>query len=100
MQTPPPKKSEGVCDGKKVGNPCVRRRDIHNDLKIDPILDFMKIISKNSQILNELMQLPPYDSAVQSFRKRPRTMLNCSFESIPTIKRRRDMSTADENLDT
>ncbi|GBM33274.1 hypothetical protein AVEN_101615-1 [Araneus ventricosus] len=82
----------------------VRRKVIHNDLKTDTVLDFMKIISKKlfeklPQISNELLQLPPYDSAVPSSRKRPRTMLNCPFENFPTIKSHRDVSTVDENLD-
>ncbi|GBN20686.1 hypothetical protein AVEN_208263-1 [Araneus ventricosus] len=72
----------------------VRRKLIHNDLKIDPVLDFMKIISKKffeklPQIPNVLLQLPPYDPAVPSSRKRPRAMLDYIYENFPTIKRRR-----------
>ncbi|GBN36014.1 RNA-directed DNA polymerase from mobile element jockey, partial [Araneus ventricosus] len=82
----------------------VRRKLIHQDLKIDPVLDFMKIISKKffeklQQIPNALLQLPPYDSAVPSSRKRPRAMLDYTYENFPSIKRRRDVSTIAESLD-
>ncbi|GBL78156.1 RNA-directed DNA polymerase from mobile element jockey [Araneus ventricosus] len=54
----------------------VRRKLIHQDLKIHPVLDFIKIISKKffeklPQIPNVLLQLPPYEPAVPSSRKRP-----------------------------
>ncbi|GBO06241.1 hypothetical protein AVEN_241797-1 [Araneus ventricosus] len=83
----------------------VRRKLIHQDLKIDPVLDFMKIISKNffeklHQIPNALLQLPPYDPAVPSSRKRPRTILDYTYENFPSIKRRRDVSTIAESLDS
>ncbi|GBO12375.1 hypothetical protein AVEN_61868-1 [Araneus ventricosus] len=63
--------------------------------------DFMKIISKEvfeklPQIPNQLMHLPPYDSAVPSSRKRPRAMLDCTYENFPPIKRRRDVSAVDD----
>ncbi|GBM44666.1 hypothetical protein AVEN_214195-1 [Araneus ventricosus] len=79
----------------------VRRKLIHQDLKIDPVLDFMKIISKKlfeklPQIPKVLLQLPP---VVPSSRKRPRAMLDYTNENIPTIKRRRDVCTVGENLD-
>ncbi|GBM36487.1 hypothetical protein AVEN_249679-1 [Araneus ventricosus] len=41
------------------------------------------------------MQLPPYDLAVPSSRKRNRAMLDYTYENFPTIKRRRDVSTVD-----
>ncbi|GBN59456.1 hypothetical protein AVEN_88770-1 [Araneus ventricosus] len=82
----------------------VRRKVIHNDLKIDSVLNFMKIISKRvfeklSQISNELLELPPCNPAIPSSRKRPRSMLNCTFENFPKIQRHRDVSTVEENLD-
>ncbi|GBN91026.1 hypothetical protein AVEN_195500-1 [Araneus ventricosus] len=82
----------------------VRHKLIHQDLKIDPVLDFMKIISKNffeelPQIPNALLQPPPYDPAIPSSRKRPRAMLDYTYENFPTIKRRRDVSTIAESLD-
>ncbi|GBN96422.1 hypothetical protein AVEN_193540-1 [Araneus ventricosus] len=66
--------------------------------------DFMKITSKKffeklPQIPNVLLQLPPYDPVVPSSRKRPRTMLDYTYETFPTVKRRRDSSTIDANLD-
>ncbi|GBN77488.1 hypothetical protein AVEN_190848-1 [Araneus ventricosus] len=78
----------------------VRRKLIHQDIKIDPVLDFMKIISeKLPQIPKALLQLPPYDPAIPSSRKRPRSMLDCTYENFPTIKRRRDVITIAESLD-
>ncbi|GBL92462.1 hypothetical protein AVEN_174737-1 [Araneus ventricosus] len=82
----------------------VRRKLIHQDLKIHPVLDFMKIISKKffeklPQIPNVLLLLPPYDPAVPSSRKRPRAMLDYTYENFPTVKRRRDVSTIAESLD-
>ncbi|GBN96441.1 hypothetical protein AVEN_121705-1 [Araneus ventricosus] len=68
------------------------------------LYDFMKITSKKffeklPQIPNVLLQLPPYDPVVPSSRKRPRTMLDYTYETFPTVKRRRDSSTIDANLD-
>ncbi|GBN38086.1 hypothetical protein AVEN_60148-1 [Araneus ventricosus] len=82
----------------------VRRKLIHPDLKIDPVLDFMKIISKKffeklPHIPNALLQLPPYDAAIPSSRKRPTAMLDYTYVNFPSIKRRRDVSTIDESLD-
>ncbi|GBL79275.1 hypothetical protein AVEN_92491-1 [Araneus ventricosus] len=76
----------------------VRRKLIHKYLKIDPVLDFMKIISKKF-FETVLLQLPPYDPAVPSSRKRPRAMLDYTYENFPTIKRRWDVSTVYANLD-
>ncbi|GBL93978.1 hypothetical protein AVEN_76699-1 [Araneus ventricosus] len=82
----------------------VSRKLIHQDLEIDPALDFMKIISKKffeklPQIPNALLQLLPYDSAVPISRKRPRAMLDYTYESFPSIKRRRDVNTMAESPD-
>ncbi|GBN21291.1 hypothetical protein AVEN_4154-1 [Araneus ventricosus] len=58
-----------------------------------------KFFEKLPQIPNELLQLPPYDPAVPSSRKKPRVMLDYTYENFPTIKRRRDVNTVDTNLE-
>ncbi|GBM82282.1 hypothetical protein AVEN_44369-1 [Araneus ventricosus] len=52
----------------------IRRKDIHDDLKIDPISEFIKKTSlrffdKLPQIRNELLLKPTYDPAIPSSRK-------------------------------
>ncbi|GBO28568.1 hypothetical protein AVEN_203288-1 [Araneus ventricosus] len=51
----------------------VRRKVIHDDLKIDPISDFIKksstkFFNKIPQIRNESLQRPAYDPAIPSSR--------------------------------
>ncbi|GBM78551.1 hypothetical protein AVEN_211849-1 [Araneus ventricosus] len=85
----------------KESSHCLRQRKvIHNDLKTDLVLNYMKTISKTvfeklPHICNELHQLPPYDPTAESPRKRPRTVLDCTFENAPKVKRRQDISTLD-----
>ncbi|GBN62975.1 hypothetical protein AVEN_264441-1 [Araneus ventricosus] len=61
--------------------------------------ELMRIVDAPIDSQRTVAKLPPYDPAVPSSRKRPRLILNCSFENLPTIKRRRDVSAVDENLD-
>ncbi|GBL67012.1 hypothetical protein AVEN_109443-1 [Araneus ventricosus] len=68
----------------------VRRKVIHDDLKIDPISD-------EFPIRNELLQRPTYDPANPSSRKRPRTAMNVIFDNFPAVKRRR-IDTTPTNL--
>ncbi|CAL1267288.1 unnamed protein product [Larinioides sclopetarius] len=76
----------------------VRRKLIHKDLKIKPVLDFMTINSKRfydkiPQIPNELLKIKPYNPSAPSSRKRPRAVLDYTYSSFPSLKRRRDIST-------
>ncbi|GBO42915.1 hypothetical protein AVEN_136175-1 [Araneus ventricosus] len=82
----------------------IQSATVHNDLKIDPVLNFTKITSKKffeklPQIPNELLHLPPHDPAIPNSRKRPREMLDYTYENFPSVKIRRHVSTVDENLD-
>ncbi|GBM54580.1 hypothetical protein AVEN_238586-1 [Araneus ventricosus] len=80
----------------------VRRKVIHDDLKIDPISDFIKkssskFFNKIPQIRNELLQRPAYDPAIPSSRKHPTTAMNIIFVNFPIVKRRR-IDTTPTNL--
>ncbi|GBO12837.1 hypothetical protein AVEN_140526-1 [Araneus ventricosus] len=66
----------------------VRRKVIHDDLKIEPISEFIKktstrFFNKIPQIRNELLQTPVYDPALPSSRKRPRTAMDAVFVNFP-----------------
>ncbi|GBM56207.1 hypothetical protein AVEN_47271-1 [Araneus ventricosus] len=72
----------------------VRRKVIHNDLKIDLISEFIKKTSigffdKLPQIRSELLQRPAYGLAIPSSWKRPRTAMDVAFDNFPTVKRQR-----------
>ncbi|GBO26726.1 hypothetical protein AVEN_127691-1 [Araneus ventricosus] len=72
----------------------VRRKVLHGDLKIDPVLEFIKknytrFFNKILQIRNELLQRPVYDPALLSSRKRPRTAMDAVFGNFPSVKRRK-----------
>ncbi|GFS92336.1 RNA-directed DNA polymerase from mobile element jockey [Nephila pilipes] len=73
----------------------VRNEVLHNDLKIEPILEFLKKQSFNffnriPQIPNEsLQQLPAYDASIASSQKRPRAALGHSYVHFPVLKRLR-----------
>ncbi|GBM16645.1 RNA-directed DNA polymerase from mobile element jockey [Araneus ventricosus] len=72
----------------------VRRKAIHDDLKIEPISEFIKktstrFFNKIPQIRNELLQTPVYDPALPSSRKRPRTAMDAVFVNFPQVKRLR-----------
>ncbi|GBO05755.1 hypothetical protein AVEN_231432-2 [Araneus ventricosus] len=76
----------------------VRRKVIHDDLKIEPISEFIKktstlFFNKIPQISNELLQTPAYDPALPSSRKRPRTAMDAVFVNFPQVKRLRTSPT-------
>ncbi|GBM41340.1 hypothetical protein AVEN_46906-1 [Araneus ventricosus] len=69
----------------------VQRKVIHDDLKIEPISEFIKktstrFFNKIPQIRNELLQTPAYDPALPSSRKRPRTAMDAVFVNFPKSK--------------
>ncbi|GFW29500.1 hypothetical protein TNCV_744421 [Trichonephila clavipes] len=67
----------------------VRNEILHKDLKIDPILDFIKNQSKKFfdrllQIPNQSIRvIPAYDNSVPSSAKRPRPSPHISAFSSP-----------------
>ncbi|GBM81695.1 hypothetical protein AVEN_92822-1 [Araneus ventricosus] len=68
----------------------VRRKVIHDDLKIEPISEFIKktstrFFNKIPHIRNELLQTPAYDCALPSSRKRPRTAMDVVFVNFPQV---------------
>ncbi|GFT85565.1 putative RNA-directed DNA polymerase from transposon X-element [Trichonephila clavipes] len=73
----------------------VRSEILHKDLKIDPILDFIKNQSKKlfdrlPQILNQSLRvIPAYDNSVPSSAKRPRSALHHIYQHFPVLKRLR-----------
>ncbi|GBM03549.1 hypothetical protein AVEN_95434-1 [Araneus ventricosus] len=70
----------------------VRRKAIHDDLKIDPISEFIlkntstRFYNKIPQIRNELLQRPAYDPALPSSRKRSRTAMDAVYDNFPRVK--------------
>ncbi|GFT24518.1 RNA-directed DNA polymerase from mobile element jockey [Trichonephila clavipes] len=73
----------------------VRNEILHKDLKIDPILDFIKNQSKKffdrlPQIPNQSIRvIPAYDNSVPSSAKRPRAALQHIYQHFPVLKRLR-----------
>ncbi|GFV06515.1 RNA-directed DNA polymerase from mobile element jockey [Trichonephila clavipes] len=72
----------------------VRNEVLHKDLNVPPLLDFIKKQSENffnrlPQISNEsIREIPAYNS-IPSSSKRPRAVLNHSYQHFPALKRRR-----------
>ncbi|GFT43336.1 RNA-directed DNA polymerase from mobile element jockey [Trichonephila clavipes] len=73
----------------------VRNEILYKDLKIDPILDFIKNQSKKffdrlPQIPNQSIRvIPAYDNSVPSSEKRPRAALHHIYQHFPVLKRLR-----------
>ncbi|GFU58007.1 uncharacterized protein TNCV_5082731 [Trichonephila clavipes] len=73
----------------------VRKEILHKDLKIDPILDFIKNQSKkffdrSPQIPNQSIRvIPAYDNSVPSSAKRPRAVFHHTYQHFPVLKRLR-----------
>ncbi|GBN83538.1 hypothetical protein AVEN_206289-1 [Araneus ventricosus] len=73
----------------------VRRKVIHDDLKIDPISKFIKkktstrFFNKIPQIRNELLQRPAYNPALPSSRKPQRTAMDAVYINFSRVKRQR-----------
>ncbi|GFW24850.1 RNA-directed DNA polymerase from mobile element jockey [Trichonephila clavipes] len=73
----------------------VRNEILHKDLKIDPILDFIKNQSKKFsdrllQIPNQSIRvIPAYDNSIPSSAKRPRAALHHIYQHFPVLKRLR-----------
>ncbi|GFT16546.1 RNA-directed DNA polymerase from mobile element jockey [Trichonephila clavipes] len=73
----------------------VRNEILHKDLKIDPILDFIKNQSKKffdrlPQIPNQSIRvIPAYDNSVPSSAKRPRAALHHIYQHFSVLKRLR-----------
>ncbi|GFY25120.1 probable RNA-directed DNA polymerase from transposon BS [Trichonephila clavipes] len=71
----------------------VRNEMLHKDLKIDPILDFIKNQSKKffdrlPQIPNQSIRvIPAYDNLVPSSAKRPRAALHHIYQHFAVLKR-------------
>ncbi|GBN67727.1 hypothetical protein AVEN_56372-1 [Araneus ventricosus] len=64
------------------------------DLNIEPVSEFIKLISLNESFLkntadslrNKLLQGPAYDPYIPSSRKRQRAVLDQVFERFPSVK--------------
>ncbi|GFU96133.1 RNA-directed DNA polymerase from mobile element jockey [Trichonephila clavipes] len=73
----------------------VRNEVLHKDLNVPPLLDFIKKQSENFfdrllQISNEsIREIPAYDNSIPSSSKRPRAVLNHSYQDFPALKRMR-----------
>ncbi|GFV95887.1 RNA-directed DNA polymerase from mobile element jockey [Trichonephila clavipes] len=73
----------------------VRNEVLHKDLNVPPLLDFIKKESENffnrlPQISNEsIREIPAYDNSIPSSSKRPRAVLNHSYQHFPALKRMR-----------
>ncbi|GFU21233.1 RNA-directed DNA polymerase from mobile element jockey [Trichonephila clavipes] len=73
----------------------VRNEVLHKDLNFPPLLDFIKKQSENffdrlPQISNEsIREIPAYDNSIPSSSKRPRAVLNHSYQHFPGLKRMR-----------
>ncbi|GFW97269.1 RNA-directed DNA polymerase from mobile element jockey [Trichonephila clavipes] len=73
----------------------VRNEVLHKDLNVPPLLDFIKKQSQNlfnrlPQISNESnREIPAYDNSIPSSSKRPRSVLNHSYQHFPALKRMR-----------
>ncbi|GFX94882.1 RNA-directed DNA polymerase from mobile element jockey [Trichonephila clavipes] len=73
----------------------VRNEVLHKDLNVPPLLDFIKKQSENffnwlPQISNEsIREIPAYDNSIPSSSKRPRAVLNHSYQHFPALKRMR-----------
>ncbi|GFX00790.1 RNA-directed DNA polymerase from mobile element jockey [Trichonephila clavipes] len=68
----------------------VRNEVLHKDLNVPPLLDFIKKQSEN--FFNRLPQISnpgPYDNSIPSSSKRPRAVLNHSYQHFPALKRMR-----------
>ncbi|GFV70817.1 RNA-directed DNA polymerase from mobile element jockey [Trichonephila clavipes] len=71
----------------------VRNEVLHKDLNIPPLLDFIKKQSENffdrlPQISNEsIRKIPAYDNSIPSSSKRPRAVLNHSYQHFSALKR-------------
>ncbi|GBN18844.1 hypothetical protein AVEN_73222-1 [Araneus ventricosus] len=72
----------------------VRHKVLHEDLKIDPISEFIErtstsFFNKIHQICNELLQRPASDPALPNSRKYPRTAVDdvAVFDNFPSIRR-------------
>ncbi|GFY13453.1 putative RNA-directed DNA polymerase from transposon X-element [Trichonephila clavipes] len=73
----------------------IRNEILHKDLKIDPILNYIKNQSKKffdrlPQIPNQSIRvIPAYDNSVPSSAKRPRAALHHIYHHFPVLKRLR-----------
>ncbi|GFV91719.1 RNA-directed DNA polymerase from mobile element jockey [Trichonephila clavipes] len=73
----------------------VRNEVLHKDLHVSPLLDFIKKQSENffnrlPQISNEsIWEIAAYDNSIPSSSKRPRAVLNHSYQHFPALKRTR-----------
>ncbi|GFX02993.1 RNA-directed DNA polymerase from mobile element jockey [Trichonephila clavipes] len=71
----------------------VRNEVLHKDLNVPPLLEFIKKQSENffnrlPQISNEsIREIPAYDNFIPSSSKRPRAVLNHSYQHFPALKR-------------
>ncbi|GFX80348.1 RNA-directed DNA polymerase from mobile element jockey [Trichonephila clavipes] len=71
----------------------VRNEVLYKDLNVPPLLDFIKKQSENffnrlPQISNEsIREIPGYDNSIPSSSKRPRAVLNHSYQHFPALKR-------------
>ncbi|GFX45034.1 RNA-directed DNA polymerase from mobile element jockey [Trichonephila clavipes] len=73
----------------------VRNEVLQKDLNVPPLLEFIKKLSENffnrlPQISNEsIREIPAYDNSIPSSSKRPRAVLNHSYQHFPALKRMR-----------
>ncbi|GFT29513.1 RNA-directed DNA polymerase from mobile element jockey [Trichonephila clavipes] len=73
----------------------VRNEVLHKDLNVPPLLEFIKKRSENffnrlPQISNEsIREIPAYDNSIPSSSKRPRAVLNHSYQHFLALKRMR-----------
>ncbi|GFV65638.1 putative RNA-directed DNA polymerase from transposon BS [Trichonephila clavipes] len=73
----------------------VKNEVLHKNLNVPPLLDFIKKLSENFfdrllQISNEsIREISAYHNSIPSSSKRPRAVLNHSYQHFPALKRMR-----------
>ncbi|GFW94434.1 RNA-directed DNA polymerase from mobile element jockey [Trichonephila clavipes] len=71
----------------------VRNEVLHKDLNVPPLLDLIKkqsvnFFNRSPQISNgSIREIPAYDNSIASSSKRPRIVLNHSYQHFPALKR-------------